>query len=47
VEPLDEQADSRDYPVYRGDDTDENPVENPDKQFQAICIIFEGEELFR
>ena len=45
MEPLDKQADERNDPIYPENNSDENPVNNTDKQFQATCIMLEGKEL--
>ena len=45
MEPLDEQADECDDPIYPENDADENPVDNTDEQFKAACVMLEAEEL--
>jgi hypothetical protein len=46
VEPLDKQADERDDPIDPCNNSDNNPINNPDEQFEAACIMFESKELF-
>ena len=46
VEPLDEQADERDDAVNPGDDTDQDPVNDTDEQFNTACVMLVREELF-
>jgi hypothetical protein len=45
MEPLDEQADECDDSIHPANDVDENPVDNPDKQFKAACVMLEAKEL--
>ncbi len=45
MEPLDKQADERNDPIYPENNSDENPVNNSNEQFQAACIMLKGKEL--
>jgi hypothetical protein len=45
VEPLDNEADNGDEPVYPGHDPDGNPVYNPDKEFYPPCVMLVEKKL--
>jgi hypothetical protein len=45
MEPLDEQADERNDPIYPENNSYKNPVDNTDEQFQATCVMLEAEDL--
>ena len=45
MEPLDEQADERDYAIDPEDDSYQDPVDDADEQFKTACVMFVREEL--
>ena len=45
MEPLNEETDARDDPVYPHDDANQDPVEDPDEQLDPACVVFIDKEL--